>query len=74
MGIPLSIAFVASVLLNLWGCTLGMLHFFPSSLSLVSIPLIPSRLFGLFNVTKSAGFSLFLFSYYNPPYNRVYEF
>ena len=40
MGIPLSIAIVARVLLNLWGCTLFSPKRFPYCRNLTSMPLI----------------------------------
>ena len=43
IGIPLSIAFVANVLLNLCGCTFLIPHFNPIFLTIYSIPLIVKR-------------------------------
>ena len=65
MGIPLFIACVASVLLNLWGCTLFMFVFCPSFCSVFSIPVIPRRLCGFLCDTNSAGLlSVLSFRYF----------
>ena len=57
MGIPLSMAEVASVRRNLCGCTFVKLKRLPRSRSRVSTPPIISRSCGAFNETNSAGFA-----------------
>lgn len=46
IGIPLSIAIVAIVLLNLCGCTLFIFASLPKFLIAISTPDIPNRLYG----------------------------
>jgi len=60
IGIPLSIAFVANVLLNLCGCTLSNPIFLPIFLSIISTPLISSLSYGFKRPTKRASLSSFL--------------
>lgn len=64
IGIPLSIAFVANVLLNLCGCTLSSPIFLPIFLSIISTPLISSLSYGFKRLTKRASLSSFLESKY----------
>ena len=60
IGMPLSIAFVAKVLLNLCGCTLPNPMFFPIFFNTVSTPLICKRLYGFDKDTNKALLSFFL--------------
>ena len=62
IGIPLSIAIVASVRLNLCGCTLLSPNCFPNSLRRTSTPPIFNLSCGDFNETNSAGLLSFLLS------------
>ena len=55
IGIPLSIALVAIVLLNLWGCTFLISDSRPSLRILFSTPVIPILLWGFLIDTKRAG-------------------
>ncbi len=64
IGIPLSIAFVANVLLNLWGWIFDIFSFFPIFLSRISTPLIFNLLYGLNKLTNNASLSSFLLDKY----------
>jgi len=64
IGIPLSMAFVANVLLNLCGCTLSNPIFLPIFRSIISTPLISSLSYGFKRLTKRASLSSFLESKY----------
>ena len=74
IGIPLSIAFVAIVLLNLCRCIFLISASLPRLRILFSTPGISNRLWGFLSDTNSAGSSSFLDSKYFWRWILIYNF